>query len=289
MRTINTTEFLLKLIVPERAVVICLFVLSLLLLPNVNIYLDNIHLTLLFVSLIFSILATTIMNNICDMHLDKYNKPNRVLVKNNYLVNFAYFWLIIFILLSFIYPISTYNPKDFLYIALILLGGFAYNFLKFKKIFIINYLTTISFYAMVPILWFADVFHVNISIYIIYLTLKLLFYTPIKDFEDVEGDRKLHIQTLVVKFNIAGATKILMCLNVALNAVFAIYLLSERLIYSVLFLLIISIIEIYLLNKKLSKGVKASPQEIYTSRTVKLFMSLLFFISIIFSLLLRIK
>jgi 4-hydroxybenzoate polyprenyltransferase len=172
----------------------------------------NFNLFLFILSTILITAAGNIINDYFDIKADKVNKPNRLIVSKNIKRRWAIVLHLSFNTFAFI--ISLYLSLIFKNLPLVLIPFIAINLLWFyswylKKKLIIGNITIAFLTALVPIL---TVIYLNKTtpfnseeLGIIYLIASFAFLQNlireiIKDSEDIEGDKLIHVKSIPIYF-----------------------------------------------------------------------------------------
>jgi geranylgeranylglycerol-phosphate geranylgeranyltransferase len=171
----------------------------------------TIQIVLGILSVTFLVIGFNSFNAIYDKNIDRINKPNRPLPSGK-LSNTQVFWLtIVFFAVSIILAISinyTFLFIDLIGIVLAVIYSHPVTYLK-KYPLINTMIGNLTFAVIYPMEGWSLNTSFPVPIYIILLLFFVGFGTAVlKDFEDVEGDKKHGIKTFPVIFDHAKAAKV---------------------------------------------------------------------------------
>jgi len=232
LEKMNNIYNLLKLIRYKNLLIIIL-IQSILKFMLIDIYLLNTALsTTNFIFYLFALITIVssgyIINDICDIEIDKINKKEKLIIekkittstafKTYYLLNFLgimsgfyvaynieHFWLgLIFVYITIsLWIYSKQQKKSFL------TGNLQVAFLSALSIF------NLALYDLIPIenVDGLEIVLLIIILYSVFAFLTTLIREIIKDIEDIEGDKKAKANTLPIKYGIQKTKNIAISLN----------------------------------------------------------------------------
>ena len=203
-------------------------------------------------AVVFSWLASVLVNDIFDKKIDHITNPDRPLIKT--LFTLKEYWTLVFLLfLSVIFLSSIFHPKvTFLFIAYqIIAWVYSADPFRFKRF---TYLSTfLSAIASMTILFSGYIlvspdqsFTLLPNSIIILLVLALTLSLPIKDFKDIEGDRADGVFTVPVVFGEEWG-KIIVGGGIFLSFVSSVILLNESRLF--FWALLFGSISFWIVNK----------------------------------------
>jgi len=153
--------------------------------------------------------SAAVYNNIRDIESDKLNDPDRPLARGSLSVRFAWGAMALLMALGFAFAFLA-SPVlvivDLIYIAI----GIIYSRFT-KSIWLLSYPTLVTSHMVVPVVSGYLLFHaidqkIALIATFIYLTESLAF--SLKDYKDIEGDRKEGMRTLPIAFERNRAIRI---------------------------------------------------------------------------------
>lgn len=198
--------------------------------------------------------AGNIINDYFDIEIDRINRPNRPIpsgrINNKEAVLLYTFFNILALVISF--SISIIIVLFVIFTIIIL---FLYS-LYFKKIQFLGNVTVAFCTALVFI--FGGLIAGNIIgavLPAIFAFLINLIREILKDIEDIEGDRKLRLSTLPIKYGIKISKRIILIISLILIAVTFIPFLTHhyKIEYLILVLFSVNLLLIYFLRELFSK------------------------------------
>ncbi|MFH1256695.1 MAG: UbiA family prenyltransferase [Candidatus Diapherotrites archaeon] len=233
------------------------------------------------------ILATTILslsaivlgfnayNQICDIDLDKINKPQRPLPAKKITIKEAYMVSIIFYFIGVALALYT-NYVFFLLALTYAVVSILYSnpSIRLRKIPFSSNIFGTLFYAILPFLsaWAITNF-VFPQIFFLFFVLIGFIMSPIKDIEDAKGEKKLGFITLP---NILGKKKTIyfiigayLILIIAMLALSSFNIINNKFLYPSIF----SIIVLLILAKIFLNLIKKKETVVTQSKTVTLGMT----------------
>jgi geranylgeranylglycerol-phosphate geranylgeranyltransferase len=264
-------NYIIKLIVPEY---IPMGVLALL----VGLFFST-QKIILNINLIYAIIASILLisgynsfNAVIDKDIDKINKPDRPLPQGKLTTNQAIYLATLFFVLSLLLGyIINYEFFVIMLAGAILSILYSLPAVNLKKRFLIGTITANSIYTIImPTAGWAVNIYSNVPIYlIIFLFLFGLGSAILKDFEDIVGDTKHHVRTILSKggySNTLFIASMLMVISIVVLLLFiSLHLIPSK--YVVISIFIIpALINIYILfnNRHISEYKKAFMREIIT-------------------------
>ncbi|HQT44384.1 MAG TPA: UbiA family prenyltransferase [Candidatus Micrarchaeota archaeon] len=154
--------------------------------------------------------AAAVFNNISDIEGDKLNNPASPLASGRYTTGFAWGLMAIFTALAFLLG-SLVSPIMILVNLFYVFMGIAYS--KFTKgYWPLSYATLITTHLLTPLAvgyflstGFADT---RLVVILCFMLLTEFFAFSIKDYKDVEGDRKMGMSTMPVSLGTQGASRL---------------------------------------------------------------------------------
>jgi len=172
------------------------------------------------ITIILTYSAGAVYNCIKDVDGDKINQNDSPLSDMRLGIGAARWIMLAYVCLSFIFAALT-SPLMLVSNAIGVVLGIVYS--KYtKSILIMSYITLVTTHLVLPVvtgyLIFSG-FHPFIMVIAVFFYISEVFSISIKDFKDVEGDRKMGVRTLPVVFSPECASKITfagMCLPVVL-------------------------------------------------------------------------
>ena len=156
----------------------------------------------IILSLSFAVLAFNSMNMIYDFELDKIEKPLRPLPRGDVTKNEA--WSAVFLFYACSILISIFVNKTFFVLILaFILTAYLYSHPKInlKKYFWTSSIVGTVLYGIIPFLSAWSLKKGDIPIYFLFLFASFFFIiSNTKDFEDLEGEKKVGINSMPLKF-----------------------------------------------------------------------------------------
>lgn len=257
---------------------------------NLETTLSTFHFLVLLFSVLFITAAGYIINDIFDISADKINKPNKVIISNIVSVEQAKHWYkitnTIGIVLGVLICLKISKPTySFIFIGTSLLLYYYSKYLKGKP-FIGNLIVSFLIALSVIILPIFDVdFSTkskpqNTAIQIIILLsffafLLNLIREMLKDIEDINGDNTLNLKTLPIIFGrkrVRDFTFFICLIPIGL-LLFLIYELSNNYKFTMLYLLLFTLIPLLYIAVKL-RSAKAKKEFQKLSLLLKIIMFL---------------
>ncbi len=153
--------------------------------------------------------SQAIFNNLRDLEGDRVNAPERPLARGAISQETAWLLMGFLVILGFVF---AYLASPFLILvnlAYILLGIFYSGFTKSK--WYLSYSTLTTSHLVVPLLSGYLIFgHLDLKILmiVVFIYLTEIFAFSLKDYKDVEGDRKMGMSTLPIIFSPEKASRI---------------------------------------------------------------------------------
>ena len=153
--------------------------------------------------------SAAVYNNIRDVDGDKVNSPERPLPSGRMSIRFAWTMMFVLIAMGFLFG---YLASPFLTLVNLAYIFFGVLYSKYtKSVWIFSYATLVTTHIAIPLLSGYLVFEaldpkIITIIGFVYLTEVLAF--SLKDYKDIEGDRKMHMDTLPIVFEKKTAVRI---------------------------------------------------------------------------------
>ena len=196
-----------------------------------------------------------IINDYFDIEIDRINRPNRPIPSGRLNKNEAIFLFLFFNFLALIISIIlSYTIAIFIFVTIIIL--FLYS--KFlKKIQFIGNITVALCTALVFI--FGGLIAGNIMgavLPAVFAFLINFIREILKDMEDIQGDKKLKLSTLPIKYGIAISKRIILIISLILIIVTFIPFITQyyKIEYLIIVLFSVDLLLIYFLRELFSKN-----------------------------------
>ncbi len=207
---------ILAIMMPNRSFTACLALVAGMLMSG--------HFDIVFI--IFGVLTCicvyctyAVFNNICDVEGDKINDPERPLARGSLSIRFA--WILMFSLaiagIAFSLVVSwIFALSNLLYVFF----GVLYSKVT-KSMGMLSYMTLVTTHIVTPMVIGYLLFHPldeKIIFAATFMFVTEIFAFSIKDYKDVEGDRKTGMKTLPVQIGVEEASRITfvgLCLPIA--------------------------------------------------------------------------
>jgi len=197
---------ILEITMPNRALTACLAFSSGFVLTG---YLELPVLILGIMTIICTYCPMAIYNNILDIKGDKINAPDRPLPSGRISIKFAKTLMIGMIVLSFI---MAYFVSTFFFLAILLWVIMGYIYSKHtKSVWFLSYFTLVTTHIIIPIIsgyLIFGVFDTKLLMIVIFMYVTEVIAFSLKDYKDIDGDRKMSMNTLPIHFNKKVAVKI---------------------------------------------------------------------------------
>ncbi|MEM0372370.1 MAG: UbiA family prenyltransferase [archaeon] len=147
-------------------------------------------------------LASSSLNSVYDVEIDKINRQNRPKTAKKDKSILA------FILSLATLSLITATLANYYLVAIVLarlLFEYIYSVLRIKKMFIINHISVGVTYCILPLLAASSISENTLIPIFAYFFVLSVFMTPLKDIDDVAGDKKHNVRTLPVVIGIRKA------------------------------------------------------------------------------------
>lgn len=246
---------LVELILPEYTILVFFSLIIGFMALGGTIY--QIYLIILpLLSFSFGAFGLNVINNVCDINLDVINKPSRALPSKKIRVKTAILFSTGLMLTSFLLTLLI-NYLTSIFIGLLIILALLYSAppIRLKKITLSDGIIGGFLYGVFPLISLWSIMGGDFpAMFIIILFFLILSISPIKNIEDVEGEKKEKIKTIPVLFGIKNSIKISVFIDVMLSVSVLILSISELINYvflypSIFSLLILSALYQYLIKK----------------------------------------
>jgi len=201
-------------------------------------------------SLSFAMIGFNTFNNIFDVDIDKINKPDRPIpkgvIKSKHVILlsfFSFFSAFLFSLLIDLYSVFLIN--------IFIIMAFLYSLpkLRFKKYLFSSNIIGSVIYGAIPFLLVWRSVGGEIPFYfLLFFTLLIFCMAPIKDIEDVKGEKIHAVKTIPIFIGVKKTTNLVIFLFIVLNTMNLILILLKFIPLEYIYSVFLSYLIIYFLN-----------------------------------------
>lgn len=146
--------------------------------------------------------SQAVYNNIKDIEGDKLNSPERPLASGRLSIGFAWALMLLLILMGFVFAYMAAPFLVLVNLAYVILG-IAYS--KYtKSVWILSYSTLVTTHIIIPVVsgyLLSRSLDVKIMAIVGFLYLTEVLAFSLKDYKDIDGDRRMNMDTLPIAYD----------------------------------------------------------------------------------------